>query len=359
MLGLYVHIPFCHAKCHYCDFAAYPGREREIPRYLAALTKEWAQYRGQALDTVFFGGGTPTALSPAQWDRLLASLRENFILAPGLEMTVECNPESTTPEKLAALRAGGVNRLSFGLQAAQDRLLKTLGRLHSFDRFVEVFHLARARGFDNINIDLMYGLPGQTMADWRDTLTRAADLAPEHVSAYALTVEEGTVFDRRGVGTDGDLQADMYEAAADAMAAAGYEHYEISNFAKPGRACRHNLRYWRNLPCLAVGVGAAGYWQGRRRKNTEDIQTYVNAIETGASSVIEDDVLDEAAKEGENLMLGLRLSEGVAPGPRARAMHGEVLQKFESLGFLTSDGSRYYPTRRGWLLSNQLFQEFV
>jgi len=377
MTGLYIHIPFCHAKCHYCDFAAYPGRAKEIPRYLDALHREIRSsfpslMRGEharradggaapLLETLFVGGGTPTVLSPEQWKDLLSVVKDVAPFATDHEATTECNPESTTPELLDTFRAIGLNRLSFGLQATQDRLLKSLGRLHDFARFESVYRDARAAGFDNINIDLMYGLPGQTVKDWQETVEKIIALAPEHVSAYALTVEEETVFAQKGVGTNGDAQADMYEWASDRLQAAGYAHYEISNFARPGRACRHNLRYWKNLPCLGVGVSAAGYDGARRRKNTDDITDYINALEAGRSPVIEDDVLAEEERLGEDLMLALRLSDGADLSDRARALYGPALARFHDQGFLTADlhGRRYVPTRRGWLLSNQLFQALL
>ncbi|MGQ0645209.1 MAG: radical SAM family heme chaperone HemW [Elusimicrobiota bacterium] len=360
MTGLYVHIPFCHAKCRYCDFAAWAGRGREIPRYLAALETEIAGLGGGELETLFFGGGTPSVLEPEHWRSLLGAVRRAFRFAPGLEATVECNPESSSPEKFGALAELGVNRLSFGLQSAEDGVLKALGRLHDFARFRSVYLQARAAGFANVNVDLMFGLPGQTRAGWGDTLSRVLDLEPEHVSAYALTVEEETAFGRAGVRADGDLQADMYDEAADRLQAAGYVHYEISNFAKPGRECRHNLRYWKNLPCLGAGVSAASFDGRRRRANTDDLAAYMDAVERGESAAAEDEALTDEERLGEDLMLSLRLREGALPAPKTRALYGAALGRFQSLGFLEADPSgRVRPTRRGWLLSNRLFQELL
>jgi oxygen-independent coproporphyrinogen-3 oxidase len=207
----------------------------------------------------------------------------------------------------------------------------------------------------------MYGLPGQTLADWRETLARVLELQPEHVSAYALSVEDGTAFDRQGVSTDDDLQADMYEAAAEELEAAGYRHYEISNFARPGRECRHNLRYWRNQDCLGAGVSAAYYVDGVRRKNTASITDYIAAVESGRRPVVEEDRLSEPERVGEDLMLRLRLREGARPDRRARDLYGPVLDRYRALGFLTQDTSsgRLQPTRLGWRLSNQLFRELL
>lgn len=361
MTALYLHLPFCQAKCHYCDFAAFAGRDREIPRYLFALTKEIETHRGKTIETFFAGGGTPTVLSAEQWRALMDTLRRNFIWTENAEATVECNPESTTPEKLAAFRAIGINRLSFGFQAAQPRLLKSLGRLHDLERFLQAFRDARAAGFDNLNIDLMFGLPGQTIADWRETLQLVSDLDPEHISAYALKVEEDTIFDRRGVSTDDDLQADMYDSAADFLESKGYVHYEISNFSKPGRECLHNLRYWRNQSYVGVGVGAAGYENGRRYKNTEDLGEYLHAMEQDSSPVMEEESLAADARVGEDLMLALRLREGARVSAEARRLYGPTLDRFQSMGFLSFNPANetLTATRRGWLLSNQLFQELV
>ncbi len=361
MAGLYLHLPFCQAKCHYCDFAAFAGRDREIPRYLSALTKEIETHRGKTVETFFAGGGTPTVLNVDHWRELMTALRKNFIWTENAEATVECNPESTTLEKLAAFREIGINRLSFGFQAAQPKLLKSLGRLHDVDRFLQVFRDARDAGFDNLNVDLMFGLPGQTIEDWRETLKLVSDLDPEHISAYALKVEEDTIFDRRGVETDDDLQADMYDLAADLLGPKGYVHYEISNFSKPGRECEHNLRYWRNQSYIGVGVGAAGYEDGRRYKNAEDLEEYISAMEQGRSPVMEAESLAADACVGEDLMLALRLREGARVSAEARRLYGPTLDRFESLGFLAFDPARetLTATRRGWLLSNQLFQELV
>ncbi|MBK6880015.1 MAG: coproporphyrinogen III oxidase family protein [Elusimicrobia bacterium] len=245
-----------------------------------------------------------------------------FFKNPEFESSLECNPETLTVEKLEALRRAGVNRLSLGLQTTEDPLLKALGRSHDLRTFHGAYRAARDVGFGNLNIDLMYGLPGQTRTGWMDTVKRVIDLAPEHVSAYALTVQEETYFHRSGVVPDDDLQADMYEEAADALIAAGFGHYEISNFAKPGRECRHNLRYWRNQDCLGAGVSAARYDGRTRRTNTDNLSVYLLAMEGGQTPVVEETALTEAERLGEDLMLGLRLAEGVAPSAAAARLYG-------------------------------------
>lgn len=361
--GLYLHIPFCDVKCRFCDFAAYPGRKNDIPRYRAALERELRararDFPSRRLATLYVGGGTPTVYAAEDLTALLRLAASLFPPAPGWEATLEANPEGATPEKLGAARAAGFNRLSLGLQSADDGLLKTLGRLHTFDGFKKAFHDARAAGFDNVNIDLMFGLPGQTVAGWRDTLDRTLALGPDHLSAYALTVEDATYFKKSGVGTDADLQADMYDAAADRLTAAGFVHYEISNFARPGRESRHNLRYWRNDECLGAGVSAAWYADGVRRKNHESLSDYLAAVESGAGPVAEETLLSDAERLGEDLMLGLRLGAGVRPSASVRALYGAVLERFAGLGFLKREGETYRPTRRGWILSNQMFEHFL
>lgn len=358
-IGLYVHIPFCHVKCKYCDFAVFPGLLKQIPRYLSALNTEIQIHKRKTLDSLYIGGGTPTVLEPEDWYVLMRSLHNNFSFVSNYEASVESNPESTSPEKLSAFLQTGINRLSFGLQAVQERLLKQLGRQHDFEGFVQVFRQARSMGFKNLSVDLMYGLPAQTMADWKETLERVIELSPEHISAYALSVEDKTSFHFNGIKTDPDLQADMYEMTADILEDEGYVHYEISNFARPGFECRHNLKYWRNLDCLGVGVSAAGYENGIRRKNTDRFYDYLNAMEQSCSAVVEETILSESEKVGEDLMLGLRLKEGSSFSGRAKELYGSVLDRFQSLGFLYSAGNKIQPTRLGWLLSNQMFHEFV
>jgi oxygen-independent coproporphyrinogen III oxidase len=357
-VGLYVHLPFCHVKCKFCAFAAFPGRLNDIPGYLDALSRELRSLPQTPLDTVFFGGGTPTVLEAAEWKALFNTLRSHFSFASP-EITVECNPESTTPEKLEAFLSLGVNRLSFGLQAAQERHLKALGRLHDWARFEQAWRDSRAAGFRNLNVDLMYGLPAQTLAEWGESLDRVLALGPEHLSAYALTVEEKTSFGHHGVETDDDLQADMYELLADRLEGAGYVHYEISNFARKGFECRHNLKYWRNDECLGAGVSAAWYAGGLRRKNTDDLTDYIEALEAGRSPQVEAVRLPEEERVGEDLMLGLRTRDGASLGPRTLELYGAALRRHSSDGLVRLEAGRAKPTRRGWLLSNRLFSDLL
>ncbi|MBP9128441.1 MAG: radical SAM family heme chaperone HemW [Elusimicrobia bacterium] len=358
--GLYLHIPFCAVKCRFCDFAAYPGRRADVPRYLAALQREMRSIMGRpTLDTLYVGGGTPSLLDPLEWTNLVQAVNSHFELASGAEVTMECNPDGVSPEKWVAWSASGVNRISLGLQTDEPGLLALLGRTHTWDDFENAFKTARRQKIHALNVDLMFGLPGQTVSGWVSTLRRVADLGPDHISTYGLQVEEHTYFHRSGVQADDDRQADMYETAADLLESAGYVHYEISNFARPGFECRHNLRYWRNQDCLGLGVSAAGYDGARRKTNTDDLTAYMTSVETRGVSDHETVELSPAQRVGENLMLALRLKEGVVPTSRGLALYGEPLDRHVRGGLLVRDGARYRPTRTGWRLSNRLFVDLL
>src|SRR5512142_1518812 len=296
--SLYLHIPFCKHRCAYCDFNTYAGQEDAIPAYVEALRRE-IEYVGAAapgdvaVHTVFFGGGTPSLLSAAQFSVLLDAIRACFRLDEGAEVTIEANPGTVTKAGLSELRQAGINRISFGAQSANGEELRMLERAHSFLEVMEAVTSARSAGFDNLSLDLIYGLPAQQLATWQTTVRRVLDLRPEHLSAYALTLEHGTPFGRwssRGLmsAPDPDAAADMYEWASDAFAAVGYEQYEISNWARnvqpmrgslePALACRHNLQYWRALPYLGLGAGAHGYANGYRYSNVLRIKTYIERL---------------------------------------------------------------------------------
>jgi len=356
--GLYVHVPFCDKRCDYCDFVTFADRPDTIAPYLNALERELSFHSGTPIRTIFIGGGTPTALSPHQISRLMKSLRSTLDLSRLTEATVEANPESATTERLAAYRDGGINRLSIGLQTTNDETLKRLGRLHDFDGFLRAYRRARDIGFANVNIDLMFGLPGQTIADWRDTLSRVIDLGPDHVSAYALKVETGTRFFRDGVEADGDLQADMYLLASETLERAGFSHYEISNFCRPGRESLHNLRYWLNEDVIGIGVSAAGYRGGVRRKNTSKLQSYIERCLSGQLPEAEETALESNERGREDLMLRLRLRSG-ADASALRNAGVPNLDVFLSKGLADEVDGRFALRPAGWLLSNQLFQHLV
>ena len=288
--GLYVHIPFCATKCPYCDFNTYAGIESQMEPYMAALRSEidlWgAVLGGPRLDTVFFGGGTPSYLPPGSLGMLLDAVRGSFGLVGDAEITAEANPDDLCAEKLASLLEAGVNRLSIGVQSLDDDLLRLLGRRHSAREALEAFTTARSAGFDNVSIDLMYGLPDQTLEQWGATLATALGMRPSHISMYCLTLEGGTPMERDAAEgripvPDGDLAADMYLMAEVQTAEAGYRHYEISNWAIPGRESRHNLLYWRNRPFLGVGPGAHSYLDGHRFHNLRSPREYIRRLESG------------------------------------------------------------------------------
>lgn len=356
--GLYVHIPFCVVRCGYCDFATTTGQDDRIDAYLARLDREAALQGSLALRTVFVGGGTPTYLSPAQIDRLTSSLRARADVSAVEEFTFEANPESAARDTLSAYRAGGANRVSFGLQTSEDALLRRLGRPHTFRDFQNAFERARALGFDNINVDLIFGLPGQTAAGWRDTLETVAALAPEHISAYALKIEPGTRFAHEGVAVDNDFEADCYLEAAEVLGQHGYEHYEISNFARPGRRSRHNLSYWRNEETVGLGLSAASYRHGRRTRNFRQFASYDAAVDAGRLPVEETVELGAPEREREEVLLALRLREGV-PEEQVRRLGLPVFERFVKGGAAEVTDGHYRLTATGWLLSNQLFVELV
>src|SRR5688572_9557188 len=283
MLSIYIHIPFCRHRCAYCDFNTYANQEDSIPAYVQALINE-IQFVGnqndQTIKTIFFGGGTPSLLSAPQFDSILQALFSSFNISPHAEITIEANPGTIFPQKLDSIRKAGINRISFGVQSANAEELKMLEREHDFFTVIEAVSTARKAGFDNLNLDLIYGLPEQTLSTWQTTVKRILDLHPEHISAYALTLEHGTPFGKwaeKGLLPlpNPDLAADMYEWTCEFLEQNGYVHYEISNWAKnldqqltisllPSDACQHNLQYWKSLPYFGLGAGAHGYVNGIR-----------------------------------------------------------------------------------------------
>ena len=372
-LGLYVHVPFCVKKCYYCDFASGPTSQKTREVHLPALAQEirrspWAGAVGR---TLFFGGGTPSELSIAELTDLIAALEETFDFATDAERTIECNPGTVTPGSLAAMRDLGFNRISLGVQSFHDRYLQSLGRIHTAAEARQAYEWTGAAGFDNVNMDLIFALPDQTLAEWESDLQEVIGLKPTHLSLYQLTLEPGTEFGRRlAVGelqeADEDLSADMYERAMDFTAAAGYEQYEISNFAQPGRECAHNLIYWRNEAYLGFGLSAASYVAGRRWSNTRNLDEYARGALSGAVPLATDEQLSSREALGEEIMLRLRTRYGMSLDGLSRRYQIDVRQMFaEPLEFLTAqelvrhDGDRVSLTRRGRLLANAVCAEFL
>lgn len=317
-LSLYIHVPFCRSKCAYCDFASYPGREGDWRRYFEALWGEidaWApRLVGRRAVTAFFGGGTPTLMDAEYIAETLARLRRAVPFAPDAEITCEGNPGTLTPEKLTVLRGAGVNRLSLGAQSFDDALLTALGRIHTAAQTGEAVRMAREAGFGNVSLDLMYALPGQSMAQWRDTLDAAVALGVEHISAYSLIVEEGTPMAARvasgeAVLPDEDAVNAMQRAAIDVLARAGYGRYEISNYAKPGFECRHNRVYWRRGDYLGLGCAAHSMLQNCRFHNPEDLDDYL-----AGGQRLDRQRLDASDILEETVMLGTRTTQGIDYG---------------------------------------------
>jgi len=369
--AIYVHIPFCRRRCAYCDFNTYAGLEDLIPAYVDALCAEIQDAPPTQARTLYFGGGTPSLLSPDQVEAVLQAVRSRLRLPDDAEVTLEANPGTVSLDRLRRLRTLGVNRLSLGAQSAHESELRLLGRIHTWTEAVEAVKTARAAGFPNLNLDFIYGLPGQSLARWRETLEAALRLEPEHLSLYALTVEEGTPLARqiaRGAlpPPDDDLAAEMYQLAEEMLADAGYFHYEISNWARSHFLSRHNLTYWRNEPYLGFGAGAASWWGGRRWTNVRHPAAYIRRIRDGRSPVDAVEEIPRRLEIGETMMMGLRLAEGVTDA-RFRARFGVGLQEvfgaelahLQELGLLVWDGTAARLTPRGRLLGNQVFQAFL
>jgi len=433
-ISLYIHIPFCRAKCAYCDFNSYPGLQHLFERYVRALQREvrWAksaqryrQGRFLKVNTIYLGGGTPTVLPLAFLGEILDACREHFMIAEEAEITVEANPGTLDSGYLVGLLEMGVNRLSLGAQSFHDDELRLLGRIHTAAQAVETYRLARQRcpepvegrcpdgstssplrlvegvGFGDVNLDLIYGLPRQTLSGWQATLRQAIHLRPDHLSLYCLSVEEDTPLGQRIARgelpvPDPDLAAEMYTLAEETLGRAGYVHYEISNWAQPGHECHHNLTYWRNQPYLGLGAGAHSYFGQKRWHNVRSPAEYITRLEAGRQtapagfvirpptaeyvtrlkadlqrpfppSVKEVEEIDKILEMAETMILGLRLvREGVRLadfkerfGRELMDVYGREIEEMGQVGLLEVDGERVWLTARGRLLGNEVFQRFL
>jgi len=371
-LGLYIHVPFCAARCHYCSFNTAPLDRAALARYLRALGRE-IDLLGQApwatavrLDTIFFGGGTPSLLSPDELAAILDGVRARFTVAGDAEVTAECNPESAELKALAAYRRAGVNRISLGVQSLDDSLLGRLGRLHSSHGARRAFAAAREAGFANVSVDLMYGLPALDVEGWERTFSGVLDWEPEHLSAYGLTLDEGSRWGCGGV--DGlpseDTVVAQYWALARAAAARGYEHYEISNYARPGRRALHNLVYWRTGEYLACGPGGCGFVGDVRYANAKPVPRYCAALEGGRLPIDSSERLTPRQQLGERLVLGLRTADGVPASWLTDRIAldpslARRLQSWRAAGLLAETAERIRLTERGFLLSDAIFTDLV
>ena len=392
-MGLYVHVPFCKTKCPYCDFNTYQGIENLIEPFLTAITSEITCW-GDALahppvKSVFFGGGTPSYLPPGDIERILVAIQSSFKVDPAAEISIEANPGDLDEAACVGILNQGVNRLSIGVQSLDNDLLNLLGRRHQASEAVEAFQSARQAGFDNVNLDLMYGLPNQSMEQWQKTLSSLIELTPEHISLYALTIEEGTPMHRWATEgkisePDSDLAADMYQHAREVLAEAGYHHYEISNWSLPDRACEHNLVYWENGPYLGVGPGAHSRLGDYRFWTVLSPRDYNTKAATWADSGVQPLVdLVEAALQGiptlggwehlslettcsETMFLGLRLLDGLNLSEASAIAGTDLAKKFQTpiqeclnLGLLEQDGDCLKLTMQTYLVANQAFTRFL
>ena len=383
-LELYIHIPFCVKKCAYCDFLSGPSTLEVREAYVNCLIEEichckhagvgdsdnkWAPCDPENYEVVsaFFGGGTPSILKPDQIRRIMTALKEVFCWNSDAEVTIEANPGTVDEEKLRNYLDCGINRISFGLQSADNEELRKLGRIHTWEEFLDSFHQARIAGFTNINVDLMSALPGQTVDSWRKTLEKVLELKPEHISAYSLIIEEGTPFGERKLKLpDEDTEYRMYENTAGILEEYGFHQYEISNYAKGGRECRHNKGYWQRIDYLGLGLGASSLLDHMRFSNTADMKEYIG------NSAFPDKIrqnmesLTEADEMAEFMFLGLRMTEGVSMeafaeyfGKNMENVYGEVLKKHLEIGMLEQKGDRIYLSRKGIHVSNGVMADFL
>ena len=412
-LELYVHIPFCVKKCAYCDFLSGPAGEAEKAAYTEALLREIKgrkeAYRDYRVSTVFLGGGTPSVLAGEDTALIFSALRRNFDISAEAEITMEVNPGTVTEEKAAAWKQCGVNRLSIGLQSADDRELKMLGRIHTFREFLDTWEIVRRAGFSNVNVDLISAIPGQTEESWERTLRTAAELGPEHLSAYSLIIEEGTPFyERYGSGEkdpcdsglpmlpDEDTERRIYRMTAAILEEYGYHRYEISNYAKKGYECRHNLGYWERKPYLGLGLGASSLVEEQRFHNTADMRKYMQifsgpdlsrSMDAGAGRTAGEgtgpageetgpELPGPAAEETETLspedrmeefmFLGLRKTNGISCrefrgnfGRTIEEVYGNQIRRFDGLGLMKREGDRLRLTEQGIDVSNSVFVDVI
>lgn len=374
-LGLYIHIPFCVKKCGYCDFLSGPASDTEQKVYVQALLQEIKRksilVKGHSVSTIFIGGGTPSCLPGQDIYDILQSIYDNYKVRETAEITIEANPGTLDQGKLMKYREAGVNRLSLGLQSACNKELKVLGRIHTFEDFITSFDLARECGFENINIDLMSGLPGQNLKDWENTLQKVIQFHPEHISAYSLIIEEGTPFyiqyGQRGESIlSEETDREIYQATKEVLMSAGYERYEISNYAKIGKECIHNLGYWKRTPYIGMGLGASSLWKETRYVNIENIEEYLKNENSEKIFWKESETLTKEQQMEEFMFLGLRMSQGVDLrefyqkfAVPIEKIYGEIINKLVDQSLIIQQKDRIFLTDYGMDISNYVFQHFL
>ncbi len=372
MLGLYIHIPFCVQKCKYCDFNSYKMVENKKNRFLSDLKKEMALYKNKdiKINSIFFGGGTPSILNNKDMQFIMDEIKQNFCIDENAEISMECNPGTLNEDKLKFMKDIGINRLSIGLQAVQENLLGYIGRIHNYTQFEKNYLEARKAGFENINIDLMYNLPHQTFEDWKETLHKIVDLNPEHISAYSLILEEGTklydmYMDKEFDLGDEDEDIKMYEYAIDYLKSHGYNQYEISNYAKMGYECKHNILYWKCKNYIGLGPGASGYINNVRYNNVKSLEDYHNKLCKNEKPIDFYEELEDKDKIEEKIIMGLRMNEGIIFKDFEefeidfKEKYKEQLDKHLKLELIemTQDGFKF--TQKGREISNNIFLDYI
>lgn len=376
-IGLYIHVPFCVKKCHYCDFISYPYDAGLAASYVSALGLEMSLHAAdmtpdeRTVRSIYLGGGTPTVLEGSQLVEIIENCRKYFTVAGDAEITMECNPGTVDFRKLAEVRQAGVNRLSIGVQAYQQKLLDKLGRIHGWKSVQETVDSSRQAGVENISLDLIFGIPGQSPADWRETLKKVVNLSPQHISAYNLKIEPDTPLYRDVAAgyvlpCDEELELEMFWTGIDFLTGNGFNHYEISNFALPGREARHNLIYWNNEEYLGLGPAAHSMLRGQRFSNTENVELYINKLHSAQPVIQEKHRLTTEEQISETVFLGLRLMEGLDLhsfeqrfGHSVHRYFGAELRKLSDLGLIEITQHRLKLTDKGLPLANEVFAEFV
>ena len=373
-ISLYIHIPFCAQKCLYCDFPSFARKDHLRKAYIEALNKEIISLREKhnnlEINTIFIGGGTPSVLEANELECLLKEVAK-LNMAKDIEYSMECNPGNLTEEKLEVMKKYGVNRISMGLQAKQDNLLKGLGRIHNYKTFKENFLLAKKVGFNNINVDLMFGLPNQSLNEWEETLREIISLEPAHISAYSLIIEEGTAFynlyenDKLKLPTE-EEERKMYHLAKKILEENGFNQYEISNYAKEGKECRHNLAYWNMDNWIGVGSAAASYINGKRIKNISSVEEYINSINEKGEAV--EEIINNSKNDNmeEFMFMGLRKINGIDENEfknrfsmNINDVYGEILNKYIGEGLLIRESGRIFLSEKGIEISNVIMADFL
>ncbi|EPB8164466.1 radical SAM family heme chaperone HemW [Clostridium perfringens] len=373
-ISLYIHIPFCAQKCLYCDFPSFARKDHLRKAYIEALNKEIISLREKhnnlEINTIFIGGGTPSVLEADELECLLKEVAK-LNMAKDIEYSMECNPGNLTEEKLEVMKKYGVNRISMGLQAKQDNLLKGLGRIHNYKTFKENFLLAKKVGFNNINVDLMFGLPNQRLNEWEETLREIISLEPAHISAYSLIIEEGTAFynlyenDKLKLPTE-EEERKMYHLAKKILEENGFNQYEISNYAKEGKECRHNLAYWNMDNWIGVGSASASYINGKRIKNISSVEGYINSINEKREAV--EEIINNSKNDNmeEFMFMGLRKINGIDENEFKKRfsmnindVYGEILNKYIDEGLLIRESGRIFLSEKGIEISNVIMADFL